>query len=136
MRTLLQAASPHRLHTTLRKKMMYQQQQNNNKTTLKGVTQCTTYLAASGVTASVTHHLAQEYELLIPVVRVWSCILIVRFYNIIICVETELHMDREICVRRVQRKQLHVTRAVAPPKEQHKRKINCTSQKPSHSLRA
>jgi hypothetical protein len=36
-----------------------------------------------------------------------------------VCVE--LHIDREIGVRRVQRAQLNVTRALALPKEKHKR---------------
>jgi hypothetical protein len=36
-------------------------------------------------------------------------------------VETNVHIDCEICGRRVQRTQMNVTSALAPPKEQHKR---------------
>jgi hypothetical protein len=36
-------------------------------------------------------------------------------------VETEMHIDREICKRRVQRAQMNVTRALALPQEQHKK---------------
>jgi hypothetical protein len=34
----------------------------------------------------------------------------------------EAYCDREICVSSVQRRQMNVTRALAPSKEQHKRK--------------
>jgi hypothetical protein len=33
----------------------------------------------------------------------------------------KLHTGREICVRRVRRTQTNVTKALAPPKEQHSR---------------
>jgi hypothetical protein len=36
-----------------------------------------------------------------------------------VAVETELHIHREICMRRELRIQMNVTKALVPPKEQH-----------------
>jgi hypothetical protein len=34
----------------------------------------------------------------------------------------KLHIDREICVRRVNKTQINVNRSLAPPKKQHKKR--------------